>query len=116
MVYNDAMKERKEQTRVSAMDRALTYLGYRMPVSYTHLDVYKRQDEALAGLALAEARRMQKDGVETITLSFLSKEGESVGLPAYEAAFTPAPCRLLIRRPGVETAPAMEESPAPGDA
>ena len=77
---------------------------------------YSGGDEALAGLALAEARRMQKDGVETITLSFLSKEGESVGLPAYEAAFTPAPCRLLIRLPGVETAPAMEESPAPGDA
>ena len=42
---------------------------------------YSGGDEALAGLALAEARRMQKDGVETITLSFLSKEGESVGLP-----------------------------------
>jgi hypothetical protein len=59
---------------------------------------------------------MQKDGVETITLSFTGNGTETAGLPAYEASFTPAPCRLLIRLPGVETVPAMEGSPTPGDA
>ena len=47
-MYNDAMKERKEQTRVSAMDRALTYLGYRMR-SKKEMEDYLRQKGYEAG-------------------------------------------------------------------
>lgn len=47
-MYNKIMKEEKEKTRVSAMDRALTYLGYRMR-SQKEMRDYLRQKGYEAG-------------------------------------------------------------------